>query len=186
MQTMLWHLYRFKTFSERMVVSNIKEQLSYVALDFEQELHKAATTTKCNARYILPDQHAILIGSERFRCPEELFTPSPHVGDHRGVGRILFDSIRSCNADVAKVLCANIVLSGGTTMIPGFAERIEKEIRSLAPQETAIHVVANPRRMYAAWIGGSVLVSRDCFPEMLITGGEYVDVGPEIVHRRCD
>jgi actin beta/gamma 1 len=38
-----------------------------------------------------------------------------------------------CDLDVRKDLYENLVLSGGSTMFPGIAERLEKEITSLAP-----------------------------------------------------
>ena len=39
-----------------------------------------------------------------------------------------------CDLDIRKDLYANVVLSGGTTMIPGLADRMQKEIVALAPQ----------------------------------------------------
>jgi actin len=38
-----------------------------------------------------------------------------------------------CDLDVRKDLYENLVLSGGSTMFPGIAERLEKEITALAP-----------------------------------------------------
>ena len=54
---------------------------------------------------------------------------------------------------------ANIVLSGGNTMFPGFAEQMQKEITALAPPTSLIKVIALPDRKYSVWIGGSVLAS---------------------------
>merc|ERR1711962_118130 len=38
-----------------------------------------------------------------------------------------------CDVDIRKDLYANTVLSGGTTMFPGIADRMQKEISALAP-----------------------------------------------------
>eukprot|EP00308_Calcidiscus_leptoporus_P018959 CAMPEP_0119350804 /NCGR_PEP_ID=MMETSP1334-20130426/12_1 /TAXON_ID=127549 /ORGANISM="Calcidiscus leptoporus, Strain RCC1130" /LENGTH=45 /DNA_ID= /DNA_START= /DNA_END= /DNA_ORIENTATION= len=38
-----------------------------------------------------------------------------------------------CDVDIRKDLYANIVLSGGTTMYAGIADRMSKEITALAP-----------------------------------------------------
>jgi actin len=90
-----------------------------------------------------------------------------------------------CDIDVRKDLYANIVLSGGTTMFPGIAERIEKEMIALAPPTMKIKVVAPEERKYAVWVGGSILASLSTFPQMVITKDEYSESGPSIVHRKC-
>jgi actin-related protein len=68
-----------------------------------------------------------------------------------------------CDVDVRKDLYNNVVLSGGTTMFPGIAERLSKEISALAPSSMKIKVVAPPERKYSVWIGGSILSSLSTF-----------------------
>merc|ERR1711962_1849766 len=48
--------------------------------------------------------------------------------------------------DIRKDLYANTVLSGGTTMFPGIADRMQKEISSLAPPTMKIKIIAPPER----------------------------------------
>merc|ERR1712013_848920 len=50
-------------------------------------------------------------------------------------------------------------MSGGTTMYPGIADRMQKEISSLAPPTMKIKIIAPPERKYSVWIGGSILAS---------------------------
>jgi actin-related protein len=47
--------YKFTTSAEREVVRDIKEKLTYVALCFGGDFHKAATTTNCDISHIRPD-----------------------------------------------------------------------------------------------------------------------------------
>ncbi|KAK6118914.1 hypothetical protein DH2020_047341 [Rehmannia glutinosa] len=84
-----------------------------------------------------------------------------------------------------KDLYGNIVLSGGSTMFPGIADRMSKEITALAPSSMKIKVVAPPERKYSVWIGGSILASLSTFQQMWISKGEYDESGPAIVHRKC-
>ena len=76
-------------------------------------------------------------------------------------------------------------LSGGTTMYPGIAERLTKEVTTLAPAAVKIKVVAPPERKYSVWIGGSILSSLSTFQQMWISKAEYDEAGPSIVHRKC-
>jgi actin len=90
-----------------------------------------------------------------------------------------------CDVDVRKDLYGNIVLSGGTTMFTGIAERLSKEIVNLAPSTMKVKIIAPPERKYSVWIGGSILSSLSTFQQMWISKEEYDESGPAIVHRKC-
>merc|ERR1712183_182044 len=50
-----------------------------------------------------------------------------------GVHETTYNSIMKCDVDIRKDLYANTVMSGGTTMYPGIADRMQKEITALDP-----------------------------------------------------
>merc|ERR1712029_1107703 len=100
-------------------------------------------------------------------------------------GRELTNYIMKCDVDIRKDLYANTVMSGGTTMYPGIADRMQKEITALAPSTIKIKIIAPPERKYSVWIGGSILASLSTFQQMWITKQEYDECGPSIVHRKC-
>lgn len=175
----------FTTPTELEIVQNIKETQCYVVGDFDAAMKEAEETRTCEKNYELPDGRKVLIGNERFRCAEILFNPEKGGFGNLGVHKFCFDSVMKCDNDIRKDLFNNIILSGGSTMFDGTAERMWQEVHNLAPNNNKIKVLAPPERKFSVWLGGSILASLSTFQTMWISKIEYDESGPNIIHRKC-
>ncbi|XP_063298721.1 uncharacterized protein LOC134586809 [Pelobates fuscus] len=173
----------FISTSEREIVNNMKERLCYVAVDIECERLKSKKDLE--KEYKLPDGKIVTIHKERYKCPETLFRPARIGMDSPGIDRMCFNSIMKCDIDLRSTLCSNVLMSGGSSMFPGIGERMTKELARLIPPESPLSVETSHEPLLAAWMGGSILSSLSAFQQLWITRAEYMEVGPNIVHRKC-
>ncbi len=89
-----------------------------------------------------------------------MFKPNFLGLEQEGIHKLTFQSIMKCDVDIRKDLYGNVVMSGGTTMYQGIPERVQKEIKSLAPDSMTIKLLHHLKE-------------------------EYDESGPSIVHRKC-
>lgn len=147
----------FRTSSELEVVRQIKETCCVVAFNPTEQESQVQTKYP----YSLPDGTTLDVGAEAFRAPEILFQPELIGSEYRGVHDILVKSVMRTDIDLRRVLFSQMVLAGGSTMFPGFGDRLLNEVRkhSLSPKDMKIRIAAPPERLFSTWIGGSILAS---------------------------
>jgi len=177
----------FYTSAEKEVVRSIKESACYVAYDpsKEEELIDSEKSAKpATHKYSLPDGNILEIGPERFRAPEVLFHPELIGEEYAGIHECLVNSIQRADLDLRKTLYSNIVLAGGSTLFPGFGDRLLNEVKHLAPKDIKIKISAPPERKYSTWMGGSILASLTTFKRMWISADEWEEDGAQVIHRK--
>eukprot|EP00887_Chlorella_sp_A99_P002382 scaffold10.g2382.t1 len=151
-------------------VQRAKEKLCYVALDYAQEARLARETTACVQQYTLPDGRVITLGAERYQAPEALFRPSLLGVEAPGVAELVHSCIADSAIDNRMALYSHVVLSGGTTLLPGFGARLAQELRGIYLDRVLkgnaegltrlkLRVDDPPRRRVAVFMGASVLAS---------------------------
>eukprot|EP01017_Pseudomicrothorax_dubius_P029072 TRINITY_DN3502_c0_g1_i1.p1 TRINITY_DN3502_c0_g1~~TRINITY_DN3502_c0_g1_i1.p1 ORF type:complete len:390 (+),score=120.72 TRINITY_DN3502_c0_g1_i1:138-1307(+) len=186
--------YAFNSSADFETVREIKERFCFVSSDLALDRRIARETTAYEEEYMLPDQSLIKIGRERFDAPEILFTPALAGKEMKGCGELVFDSINKCPIDVRRALYKSIMISGGTSMFPGFPTRLENEMDLLyreyvlksrdAERKIDIEIIDPPRRKYNVFIGGGVytrvMQSRGDF---WISKKEYDEEGTRVLSR---
>ncbi|RHY57163.1 hypothetical protein DYB30_005230 [Aphanomyces astaci] len=183
--------YNFQTSAELEVVKEIKEKLCYVAFNPTKEEQLASHHSISDATSGNPS-HA----SSEYRLPDGniLQQRAMHHVSHNsnvidnviplGVQDCLVQAILRADLDLRRTLFSQIILSGGSTLFPGFGDRLLSEVRKKAPKDIKIRISAPPARQYSTWIGGSILASLATFKTMWITKAEYEEHGASIVHRK--
>jgi len=130
------------------------------------------------------DEQVLTISSERISVPEVLFHPSDINIEQAGVAECIVQSADACLPDLRELLYSNIVLTGGTSLLPNFEARLRAELRQLIPSDHSVGIthVADP--LLAAWRGGSIFAASDSFPSQVVTKEEYREHGHSICRQR--
>lgn len=167
---------------KKKTLTQLKKQCCYVSTDYEGDLHNQA----CHhpARFQTPDGHWITLDKERFCCPEPLFQPKLLQHSSPGLHHLAFQSLQKVPDHARKDTVDNIVLAGGSSMFPGFPERMCLELNALFHGTGCrIRVLAMPERQTAAWLGGSMAASLTSFQHAWMAKGEYQEHGAAYVHK---
>eukprot|EP00512_Aurantiochytrium_limacinum_P013754 CAMPEP_0171567244 /NCGR_PEP_ID=MMETSP0961-20121227/1051_1 /TAXON_ID=87120 /ORGANISM="Aurantiochytrium limacinum, Strain ATCCMYA-1381" /LENGTH=418 /DNA_ID=CAMNT_0012121141 /DNA_START=1 /DNA_END=1258 /DNA_ORIENTATION=- len=121
----------------------------YVLPDFQTTMEGYVLPSNTDNEDILRlKNQTIALKSECFMVPELLFSPNDLGLYQAGLPQIVEDVINLCPRELHVALRRNVLLTGGTTQFPNFAERLSQE---LGPSYSIRHV-ADPIR--AACFGG--------------------------------
>ncbi|XP_060619767.2 actin-like protein 7A [Anolis sagrei] len=182
LMNLLNHSVKLFTEKDWRVLEDIKENYCFTSLDYPQDA--AAPSRKHEIEYELPDGQTIIIGKERFACTEILFKPSMVNSQQLGLPLLTMTSLNKCDVALKKNLMGNILLCGGCTMIKGFADRFQRELVRMCPNDNPISS-ASPERKTSVWTGGSILASLKAFQQLWVHRREYEERGPFYIYRKC-
>ena len=162
--------YAFNSSADFDFVRELKEKYCFISSDIDSDRKLERETTFYNSFHLLPDETRIRISDEKFEAPEILFNPSLIGKEYDGIPIMLMRSINNSPMDCRTGLYKSIVLSGANTLFPGFASRVENEIKKLY-KETAlkntkdkkikisINVIDSPKRKYSVFIGATIIAN---------------------------
>ncbi|EXF76589.1 actin-like protein 4 [Colletotrichum paranaense] len=96
-------------------------------------------------------------------------------------------ALNAVDVDLRPNLLGNIVVTGSTSLLNGFNDRLNNELTAMYPGlKIKIHAAGlSSERRFGAWIGGSILASLGTFHQMWISRKEYEENGVSIVEKRC-
>ncbi|CEM08068.1 unnamed protein product [Vitrella brassicaformis CCMP3155] len=154
------------------VMRSLKESLCHVAPhSLKEQLASEDPASDEERSFELPDGTIVQVDQQlRYGAPEILF-----AGGDRSLPKITQMGLNACDLDFRLDLVRNLVLAGGTSMIPGLSERIRNEMQMLVPPDLhrQMEVILDSQRKYSAWIGGSMFASLSTFEHFLITKQDY-------------
>ena len=160
--------YSFNSSADFEFVRYLKEKYCFVSNDIERDRKLERETTYYNSFHLLPDETRLHISDGKFEAPEILFNPYLIGLDVDGIPEMMFKSINNCPIDLRKNLYGSLILSGATTLFPGFASRLELDMKKLYKEnikktsdnkksKVSINVIDSPRRKYSVFIGASII-----------------------------
>ncbi|CAK7197384.1 Actin-related protein 4 [Sporothrix eucalyptigena] len=117
-----------------------------------------------------------------------LFTAStPTLAKNQTIPELVRAAINSVDVDLRPLLLGNVVVTGSTSLLNGFNDRLNNELTTMWPGvKIKIHAAGlTSERRFGAWIGGSILASLGTFHQMWISRAEYDENGAGIVEKRC-
>lgn len=175
----------FQTHDDREALSDIKKTLCYAASDFTAEIAKIQQSPYTT--YTMPNGREIQVFDEGCRCGELLFVPETDNISLPGIHHALINVINKCGDENSqKKLYENIVLAGGTTMLKGLPERLQREVKEFGPITADVSVFASPDRITGAWNGSAKFANEDNFGQFAISSSEYKETGANIVRSKCN
>ncbi|ESO89188.1 hypothetical protein LOTGIDRAFT_229086 [Lottia gigantea] len=197
---------------ETYVVNQVKEDVSYVSLDFNEDMNIARKRGKENtiARdYVLPDythikrgyvrptdqttgkaqgnEQIIRMNNERFAVPEILFHPSDVGISEMGITESIAHCVQGLDEEMQPHQLGNILLTGGNCHLQGFKDRVYKDVRCLTDEDIDVNVSVPDSPSTYAWEGGCLLAKDANFhKKMVVTRQEYEEQGHSICEETFD
>ncbi|KAH7299441.1 hypothetical protein KP509_24G011700 [Ceratopteris richardii] len=126
----------------------------------------------------------LTLTNERFLVPEMLFHPADLGMNQAGLAECIVRSVNACHSDLHPLLYSSIILTGGTTKLPGFRERLELELRPHVPAEYGLKIYAVDDPIIAPWRGGSLFAVSENLESCSVTKSEYEELGSLRCRRR--
>ena len=138
----------------------------------------------------LPDGTDVVVDESVFsECTEQLMVD--RNSPHGGLLRQVCESLALCDEGIKRDLANNVIIAGGTSLLPGLGDRLVDELNRFALDDAQAKGLATPlpirvmpsaayresgythQRKFASWVGGSIMSSLESFKDLKITRQEW-------------
>eukprot|EP00898_Chlorokybus_atmophyticus_P005006 jgi/Chlat1/5506/Chrsp360S00836 len=131
-----------------------------------------------------PEEQAILLANERFSVPEVLFNPLDIGIEQAGLAETIVLAVEATPPAFHGPLYSSIVLTGGTTQLPNFKERLYQDLRPLVYSDYDVDVLHPPEPHLTSWRGGLLFANSSLYEKQAMTRVQYFENGVRRAHRR--
>ncbi|SPO02218.1 probable Actin-related protein 4 [Cephalotrichum gorgonifer] len=183
-----WEEGRLLTEFKESVVETWRGPGKYLAPGNEEYLR-----TQPGRVFEMPDGSNQMWREQRLRVSEGMWdeaaaypTADP-ITKAQTIPELIRASLGAVDVDLRPNLLQNVVLTGSTSLLNGFGDRLTNELTAMYPgTKIRLHAAGlSSERRFGSWIGGSILASLGTFHQMWISRQEYLENGPGIVEKRC-
>ncbi|XP_022749664.1 actin-related protein 6 [Durio zibethinus] len=154
------------------------------AVETKKERDKLEVMEKTERKIMDLTKNEFDLTNERFLVPEMIFQPADLGMNEAGLAECIVRAVNACHPYLHPVLYQSIILTGGSTLFPRFAERLQKDLRPLVPDDYQVKITTQEDPILGVWRGGSLLASNPEFESMCVTKADYEELGSARCRRR--
>lgn len=142
--------------------------------EIRRRLLKRREEEQRRRRELEEEQQVLNVTVERFSIPETLFRPSD-VGlpsEIAGLPAAIVQSIEACPEPFQAALYQSIHLVGGLSQLPNLKDRLQRELRALAPCQYEVAITASDSPIDQAWQGACKLTKQGSHTDWSVSIGD--------------
>ncbi|KAG6006529.1 Actin- protein 6 [Claviceps maximensis] len=132
----------------------------------------------------IDEQDVLTLRNERFAVPELIFNPSDMGMRQPGLADLIRSSLEALPFGLWPGLLANIVVVGGTTLLDGFIQRLQREVVQRFPDDCVVRVARPAEPITSTWYGAAHLANHVNIDKMVVTKDEYDELGSTLVAKK--
>ncbi|XP_048245169.1 actin-related protein 5-like isoform X1 [Haliotis rufescens] len=142
--------------------------------DFQRELDFGGLP---GGEFDIADYYRLYLAVERVRAPEVLFQPSMIGVEQAGIAETADFVLKKYDAASQNSLVQNVFITGGNAWLPGFRERLVRDLRQIRPFQSTFNVSVAGNPSLDSWLGARKWALSPHLSSCSITRGEYEEMG---------